>query len=821
MESDRQEGTVFSSLNKVGGSHLNSIKAFEKVRDLFDPSLPQLIIVSALGKTTSKLQGVLDAAAVGVDHQVLLGDILGFHRNLAIELGLALESFAKFIEQDVEQLSDILLEVNEARAYTKVQQDHVLSMGEFWSCFLFGEFWGTDYQILDASKIVVIDKIARRNIVDWQASQNNLRDILFSKTKTHFLITGFIAQDRNGKRLTLGFEGSDFSAAIFAYLFNVSSVTFWSDVDGLFSADPTLVSQARIIPELSYQEAKELAYLGSSILHPQTIEPLMKMQIPVYLRNAYKTTQKFTTIQGKTKAGVSAVRGISIKQGISLINIEGSGTLDANSLAVRALGALQAGHIPVLLNTQASSSHSLCLAVQNEDLQQANETLLSQFYFELKEKILLGVGLQTDCAMLAIVGEAMAGEVGCCAQLLRCLAKANINVLALSQGASERNISVVVDAKQSVKAINVIHAGAYLSKRQIHIGLIGPGNVGRVFLEQLLENKVRLEQELGVCFHLKGVASSQKMVFLDSAENVQEVMEQLSQQGETYTLTDFIKQLKPQDLTHTVIIDCTASEEISEYYQMIIDHGFHIITPNKKVTSGADLRFQAVKGACRAERRYFLYETNVCAGLPVIKTLQDLIATGDVIEKIQGVFSGTLSYLFNAMGNGSSFSKALLSAYQHGFTEPDPRDDLKGMDVARKCVCLAREMGMKLELSNVNIAPILPESLMNGSVEEFLSRTDEMDQVFDERLQMLSRKGMKLVYRAQINQSEQVKLSIDEISDDDPFYHLKGTDNMVVFKSQRYSQYPLVIQGPGAGADVTAAGVFADLLRLVSLTSGE
>lgn len=819
-----ESGTNYYSyqmLHKVGGSHLTHKAAFAKVSALFDTSKPQAIIISALGKTTANLQKVLDIAKNGGPYQATFDEIVTFHQQLAAELLTEPAIFNRYIENDLVDIGALLLTIAQSRSYSIFQQDQILSLGEFWSNFIFGQFWSEDYHLLDASKIIVIEKIARKNVVDWQKTEQNLNQYLQHVKAKHLLITGYIAQDKQGNIATLGFEGSDLSAAIFTYLLKAASVTFWSDVDGIFSADPDLVPQAKIIPELSYQEAKELAYLGASILHPQTIRPLMEIKVPIFIRNAYQSSTQYTVIKENAKASGLAVSGISLKQAISLINIESRGTLDASMLEIQALSALKAANIPVLLNTQSSASHSICLAVEKADLADASDILIHHFDVELKQKALHGITAKPDCAMLSIVGDAMVGKVGCCAQILKCLAKANINLLALSQGSSERNISIVVDGAQSVKAINVVHAGAYLSTRQMYIGLIGPGNVGKVFLKQLLNNRKRLEKTLGISFHIKAIASSKKMIFIEDLDNADTAKELLAISSDAFELDAFMARIHPKDLTHAVIIDCTASEEISGQYQKMIEQGFHLITPNKKVTSGPDSRFEGVKKVCKQHMRYFLYETNVCAGLPVIKTLQDLIATGDVIENIQGVFSGTLSYLFNEMGRGKSFSKALLAAYDKGLTEPDPRDDLNGLDVARKCVCLAREMGSNLELSDVEIAPILPSKLMDGTLAEFWSRTQAMDEVFNTKLKVLKDANKKLVYCGQINKQGQVSLCMKEIDDSDPFFHLKGTDNMVVYQSKRYNENPLVIQGPGAGASVTAGGVFADLLRLVSLTSGE
>lgn len=810
----------YKDLFKFGGKSLTNISAFAKVDNLLQQAKPQLIIVSALGSTTANLLEVLQLAAEKQEYHTLLAQVIEQHLQLAEALLANSQAFRAAITKDAETLQAMLQTTAQLGSYDNSLKDYILSLGEYWSSELFAQYCSLETEVIDATKILVIDNSGARLLVDWQATQENLQFFLKQKHAKHLIITGFICANQKGQRATLGFEGSDYSAAIFGRLFDVEKITIWTDVDGIFTANPTKVKDATVISELSYNEAFELAYFGASIIHPHTIQPAMVKNIPIRIANIFKSQQAGTLILAKPRSDNNHhIRGISCLEHVSLISVEGTGMLGACGTAAKIFDILSRANISVLLISQVSSEHSICFVVKDNVVQQAYEALQEWLALDLNRQLVQSIVVKKDCSVLSIVGEPMIGMPGNSARLLGYLAQANINVKALSQGANERNISVVIDSLDCLRAINTVHTGFYLSKPVVQIGLIGPGNVGQAFLKQFLENKQRLEQELNITLNLKAIASSTKMSFIASATSVAEYMSTLLNSKQKLDYQKFIKALAPNHFTHSVVVDCTASESLTDLYPSFIELGCHIITPNKKATSGSFKRFKKIKALCSQTYRHFLYETNVCAGLPVIKTLQDLIATGDIIYKVQGVFSGTLSYLFNEVSSGVCFSKALNTAYELGLTEPDPRDDLNGMDVARKCVCLARELGYQIELSEVEIRPILPESLLAGTVEEFLSQRKQMDQVFESKLAQLKKSAKKLVYSGTITEQGKVCLELAEVDQKSPFYNLKGTDNMVIYHTKRYDQYPLVIQGPGAGAEVTAAGVFADLLRLVDLTA--
>ncbi len=809
----------YTQIHKFGGKGLIDVNAFNNVKQRLDTSKPQLVIISALAKTTAKLQEILELAITGEHHQKFK-KLIEFHQDLAENLLGSSKGFDDYSSSMIDSLNSLFDSVATLASYDVITQDYVLSIGEHWSTFLFSTFLDDDVAILDSSKILVIEKNFGQIKVDWLESQTRLTKFFQVNNSKHILITGYIACNEQNQTLTLGFEGSDFSAAIFAKLFQVRSIHIWTDVDGLYTADPHLVKQAKVIKQLSYNEAIELASMGASLIHPQTILPAMELNIPIYIANAFRESISSSVILKKAKPCKSLARGISSINKVSLINIEGNGVLVKAGLAAKVFDILQSSFIEILLISQASSQHSLCFVLHESQVKLATEKLKDGLALEIQTNQVQSILSKGSCAILTIVGDKMAGQPGVCAQLFSCLAKANINIVAVSQGSSERNISIVINDIQRLKALNIIHAGLGLSKKQLQIALIGPGNVGQVFFKQLIDNKARIEEQLKVNLNLKAICSSKKMLLEDFQVDNAGYLQSLKNNGDSLNYTTLINYLKETDFSHTVVIDCSASEDVVNQYQAFLESDFHIITPNKKASSGPLERFNKIKKTCDNKHRHFLYETNVCAGLPVIKTLQDLVATGDVINQIKGVFSGTLSYLFNEFSSGVPFSKALATAYKLGLTEPDPRDDLNGVDVARKCICLARELGFSLELDDVDIVPILPNKLMTGTVDDFMARGQQIDEFFSKQAESLIKTSNKLVYSGTINHQGKICLAIEEVNSSSAFFNLKGTDNMVIYKTARYQDYPLIIQGPGAGADVTAAGVFADLLRLVDLTTG-
>jgi aspartokinase/homoserine dehydrogenase 1 len=810
--------TQIQSVHKFGGSSLKSAERFHAIANILDKKA-QVIVVSAIANTTRVLRESLYLAVKKQDVTKQLSLLKDRHTDMAAALLTETTDFLERLEKDLEALSHILHAVHIVGRYTDEIEDVVLSYGELWSSHLTALFLGGETHYVDAANILSVEKKNGLSVVDWESSQKKLDTYLSTITFDNLVITGYTAANKEGHRITLGFNGSDHSAAIFAKLFKVKSLTIWTDVDGIFTADPRIVKQAHVLDALSYEEATELAYFGAKVIHPQAMQPAMDGHIPIHIKNSYNPDAKGTCISERALLSPHEVRGLTAIESISLINVEGTGMTGVSGISMRIFDAINLAELPVYMITQASSEHSICFAVDMKHAEVIVGLLKETLQFEIGKGLIEKVEQVNNCAVLAAVGDAMIGKPGISAKLLTHLAKAHINVLAIAQGSSERNITVVIESSQIGKALRVTHAGFYLSNKMMSIGLIGPGNVGKVLLNQLKENVERLKEEKNIDLRIQGLCGSKKMTLFNKPYAFENNDAPFALGSVEMDMARFQAHILSEEPPHAVMIDCSASADVAANYKNFIESGLHIITPNKAASSGPYSLYQELKEISANKHRHYLYETNVCAGLPIIKTLQDLIQTGDEIEYIEGVFSGTLSFIFNELSLGRKFSDVINEAYEKGYTEPDPRDDLSGFDVARKTVCLARELGEKASLEDVEMESILPSSFNTISVADFLKQKEALDALFSKRVESLIKQNKKIAYLGKISSDGKISIGIKEISSDSPFYSLSGTDNMVIFKSRRYQDNPLVVQGPGAGAEVTAAGIFADLLRLVSLVS--
>jgi aspartokinase/homoserine dehydrogenase 1 len=579
------------------------------------------------------------------------------------------------------------------------------------------------------------------------------------------------------------------------------------------------VQAAFPVEAISYKEAMELACFGAKILHPLTILPMLEQQIPIYIKNTFNPTATGTAVVNTTGKSPYLIRGLSCIDQVALINVEGAGMIGVVGIAARVFQILQHIQVSVILISQASSEHSICFAVPPQQAETALKALNEQLATEMAAKQIDKISVDRDCAILAMIGDAMVGSVGILNKLCHSLAKANINIRAVAQGSSERNISIVIKREDVNKALQVVHAGLYLSNKVIAIGLIGPGLVGGALLEQIAQMSEQLKEKYHVQLCVRGIMTSKKMLLNRETIALQYWRDDLAKSNQPADLQAFTKHLLSDDMPHAVLIDCTASPMIAKHYADFIEQGLHVITPNKH-TNGGDLEYyKKTKALAQKKQRYYLYEATVCAGLPVMSTLHDIINTGDEVLAIEGVFSGTLSYIFNELATGKPFSEIVLAAKKAGYTEPDPREDLSGMDVARKLICLAREIGRDVSLQDIHVHNLVPEALKSCSVEEFLEKLSECDAQMEKLMLKAREKNEKLYYMGAIRENGTIDVAIESFPAQHPFTRLNGTDNMLIFHTRRYHTQPLVIQGPGAGADVTAAGIFADLLRLASSLS--
>jgi aspartokinase/homoserine dehydrogenase 1 len=818
-------------IHKFGGSSLASADCFKGVAKIllgYD-DLRIGVVVSAMGGMTDALINLTLLAEQNNNDFVKALDSIG-KRYLETAGSLLEDNIYSSIfdewNKDANDITDLLNSIALVKSAHQRNRDMVAGYGEIWSARLLSAYLGQVKPSIastwvDARNIIVVKDNELGPTVLWPESQHNLNSEIDSNFNGIAVITGFIAADEAGLQTTLGRNGSDHSASIFAALFKASLLTIWTDVDGVMSADPRLVPEAQVINCLTYNEAMELAYFGAKVIHPQTLGPAVENNIPVVIRNTFNIAHPGSRIEQElTTSG--KIKGITAIGEMSLINLEGSGMIGVPGTADRLFTSLKVAGVSVTLISQASSEHSICIAVPEKVSTKAHNVISSVFSDELKSGQIQSVDITSGQSIVAVVGDGMAGSPGLAAKFFGTLARAGVNINAIAQGSSERNISVVVDSNEVTKALRSSHSGFYLSAKTISIGLIGPGTVGDTLLRQIEKQSDKLAKEFNLDLRVRAISRSKNMLLSDKRINLASWKEEFEKSAIDKNFDDFVKHLKPDHLPHAVIIDCTASDEISSFYRDWLSRGIHVITPNKKAFSDSFEIYKELQKAANEGGSHYFYETTVGAALPVISTLCDLIKTGDGVRSIQGILSGTLAYLFNVYDGKTPFSEIVKSAKISGYTEPDPREDLSGMDVARKLTILARELGQEIEIGEFPVKNLVPEALRDCSVEEFLEKFSDYDQEIDSLFKKAIKDGKKLRYVAKLDAEGNASVDLVPIADAHAFCNINLTDNIVQFETERYSANPLVIQGPGAGPEVTAAGVFADLLRLANfLDKGE
>jgi aspartokinase/homoserine dehydrogenase 1 len=808
-------------VHKFGGSSVADASCFRRVAAIIEasPNPREAVVLSACRGVTDALLDLVGLAERPEGYiPSAIEQLKRRHEKLAAELlsRTAYEAYCVQLNADCRDIGGVLQTVRLIRAATYSMRDIISGYGELWSTRLFAPFLrergriSGDVLWIDARQVVIVEWGPLGPAVQWTSSEQNLRKLVPADFKGRLIVTGFVATTIAGMQTTLGRNGSDFSGSIFGALLKAPEIIIWTDVDGVLSADPRLVPNAQTIDQLSYNEAMELAYFGAKVIHPQTMEPAVARDIPIWIRNTFAPQKVGTLICAKPVSALK-VKGITTIDPVALVNLEGAGMIGVPGTANRLFGALRDAGISVILISQGSSEHSICFAIPAAQAQRAEDAVRRAFDSELRDGQIQHVDVARDLAILAVVGDGMAGAHGVAAKVFNSLGDAAISVRAIAQGASERNISLVVDGKFAAKALRAVHAAFYLSPNTLSIGLIGPGTVGRVLLEQIASQVERL-RALNLDLRVRGIASSKRMLLTDGAIDLANWPALLAEQGTGVDLDKFAAHVQADYIPHTVIIDCTASAEVANGYRDWLARGIHVVTPNKKANSGALPAYRALKEAARAAGTHYLYEATVGAGLPVIHTLRDLRETGDEVIRIEGIFSGTLAYLFNVFDGRESFSSIVLTAKQKGYTEPDPRDDLSGMDVARKLIILGREMGLTLEMSDVEVAGLVPAALDGCSVEEFMRRLPEFDAAMAKSL--AEAKAQVLRYVGRVDADGKATVGLTRLDARHAFANIALTDNVVRFATRRYCDNPLIVQGPGAGPEVTAGGVFSDLLRL-------
>jgi aspartokinase/homoserine dehydrogenase 1 len=810
-------------VHKFGGSSVADAACFRQVAGIVEASSNprEAIVLSACrGVTDSLLELVELAQEPNKEFGPSLRALKARHLELAAELisKSAYETYKAQFERDCLDIAGMLQTVRLIRSSTYSMRDVVAGFGEIWSTRLFAPFLRERARIkgdilwVDAREVIVVEWGPLGAAVQWPASEANLQKLVPLNFAGRLIITGFIATTTMGKQTTLGRNGSDFSGSIFGALLDAVEIIIWTDVDGVLSADPRLVPNAQVIDQLSYNEAMELAYFGAKVIHPQTMAPAVARDIPIFIRNTFAPQKRGTLICGNPVSALK-VKGITSIDPVALVNLEGAGMIGVPGTAHRLFGALRDSGISVILISQGSSEHSICFAIPEAQAVHAEEAVRRAFDTELRDGQIQHVEVALGMSILAVVGDGMAGAHGVAAKVFNSLGAAAISVRAIAQGASERNISVVVDGKGAARALRAVHAAFYLSPNTLSIGLIGPGTVGRALLAQIATQIERL-RELKLDLRIRGITTSTRMLLEEKSVDLSCWKERMAEAGEPLDMQKFINHVQADYVPHTVVIDCTASAEVADRYRDWLSRGIHIVTPNKKANSGALPYYRSLQEARRAAGTHYLYEATVGAGLPVISTLRDLRGTGDDITEIEGIFSGTLAYLFNVFDGSESFSSIVRAAKAKGYTEPDPRDDLSGVDVARKLIILGREMGLTLEISDVQVEGLVPEVLTKCSVEEFMARLPESDAAMAAALADARGRNQVLRYVGRIDAGGKATVGLMRLDSKHAFANIALTDNVVRFATRRYCDNPLIVQGPGAGPEVTAAGVFSDLLRL-------
>ncbi len=816
-------------VHKFGGTSVADADCYRRVAELLhaQASVRQAVVVSAMGGMTNALLQLISDAEASANESVTAGidGIRERYRQTVAELlgnEADRDELLRPFEEELGDIGDILSAVTLVRSAAQRSRDVVAGYGEIWSTRLLAALLqqeqGSDplkrvVHWVDARQLLVVEPGELGPAVLWDSSAERVAEHFPQDPAAIAIITGFIASDPEGLQTTLGRNGSDYSASIIGALLGAAEITIWTDVGGVMSTDPNRVPEAAVIHELTYNEAMELAYFGAKVIHPQTMSPAVERGIPIFIKNTFESDAAGSKVSSTAEAG-QAIKGITTVENVALVNLEGTGMIGVPGTADRLFGALRSAGISVILISQASSEHSICFAVPGDMAANVETVVRRAFTVELEQNQIQRVEIRPDCSIIAVVGDGMAGVPGIASHFFGALGNAGINVRAIAQGSSERNISAVIDSEVATRALRAAHAGFYLSAETLSLGLIGPGNVGATLLAQLAAQIEDLHDAFNLDFRVRGIASSTRMVLAERSIDLGHWQALLEKESEPLDWARFDAHINAEHLPHAVMIDCTASDEVSGRYADWFEQGMHVVTANKKAQSGPLEYCEKLYSSRRSHGTHFMYETSVGAGLPIIQTLRDLKETGDEILSIEGILSGTLAYLFNVFDGSDTFSAIVRAARDNGYTEPDPRDDLSGMDVARKLIILARELGLKLELSNIEVESLVPKKLADGSIDEFLDSLSNYDDDMLGRYRQAADAGQVLRYVGSLDKDGNAAVRLVSLPVEHAFAHINLTDNIVRFVSDRYSDNPLVVQGPGAGPAVTAAGVFADLLRL-------
>lgn len=812
---------------KFGGTSLGTPENIKKVKAIVAQKSDGdqlIVVVSAFGGVTNQLNACSRLAEQGdASYKVILDDLIERHLSAVQKLlgAKSQSSVMAKVRLALNQLEDILKGVFLIQELSPKTLDRVIGAGEVLSALIVNEFLlheGIDPDLMDPKEFIVTDSEFGKANVDMLKTDESIKAYFKEKKAAILICPGFVSKDFYGNSTTLGRGGSDFTAALLAAALDTPELEIWTDVSGMMTANPQYVKQAFAIPQIDYEEAMELTHFGAKVLYPPSVNPVYRKGIPIYIKNTFDPEAEGTKIHYFPEPDGRSIKGISCIENIALFNLSGSSMVGIPYFSHRLFKALAEAKISVILITQASSEHSICVAIDLEDAAKAEVAIKNAFYTEFTQEMLDPLHIETDLAIVALVSSHMKNYIGLSGKMFSVLGQNGINIKAIAQGSSERNISAVIDKTQIKKALNTLHESFFLSDlKRVNLFIVGTGNVGNTLIDQLYQQAEYLKDHNQIDLRISGIANSRKMFFDLNGIPFENAVEALMEKGQKMDLEDFLREMKELNLRNSIFIDNTAHEIVANTYAGVLESSISVVTPNKIACTGKYLDYKRLKNLALRYGSHFRFETNVGAGLPVINTLDDLIKSGDEVLGIQAVLSGSLNFIFNSYtGEGDSFAAVVKQAQEEGFTEPDPRIDLSGVDVKRKILILLRESGFEMELDDIETIPFIAEKCMETeNVEKFFQSIGEEEAYFKELVEKANAEGKRLKYVATFKNGK-ANTGLEKIAPDSPLYNLEGKDNIVLFNTKRYPEQPLVIKGAGAGAAVTASGIFGDIIRIAN-----